>query len=141
MVSNTRLPLKNGLWLEEGGTSSLLASRCKRCRELFFPVKENGFCSHCQSKSMEEIRLSSAGIIKTYTIVYQQPGGGFYKGPVPYAYGIVELPEGVNVETLFAGGDFNQIRTGQKADLVIETLYRDDEGAEILTYKFKPVIE
>jgi len=69
----------------------------------------------------------------------QQPGGGFYKGPVPYAYGLVDLPEGLRVESLFVAEDFDELEVGRDAELEIERLCDDDEGREVLTFKFRPI--
>ncbi|OAT79326.1 hypothetical protein A6M21_16165 [Desulfotomaculum copahuensis] len=71
-------------------------------------------------------------------MVFQPPAGGFYRGPVPYAYGFVDLQEGVRVQTQFAG-DFAELQIGREAKLVMETLYEDDMGSQVVTYMFKPV--
>ena len=63
----------------------------------------------------------------------------YYKGPVPYAFGYVELPDGVRVETLFSDGDPEALKIGMDVELVIEKLHGDDEGNEIMAYKFRPV--
>jgi len=73
-------------------------------------------------------------------VVRQAPAGGFYKGPVPFAYGVVKLPEGVYVETLFTGIEFDQLKTGLKMRLVIDKLFDEDDSTEIITYKFAPVV-
>ena len=70
----------------------------------------------------------------------QQPGP-YYRGPVPYGIGFVELPEGVRVQTLFTGGNPEVFKVGDEVELVIEKLYDDDEGNELITYKFRPVGE
>ena len=63
----------------------------------------------------------------------------YYQGPVPYAEGFVELPEGVRVETLFTGCDFNDLEVGMDVEMVIEGLHEDEEGNEVVAYKFRPV--
>jgi uncharacterized OB-fold protein len=62
----------------------------------------------------------------------------YYKGPVPYAEGFVELPEGVRVETLFTDCNFDDLRIGMDMEMVVERLQEDEEGNEILSYKFRP---
>ena len=62
----------------------------------------------------------------------------YYKGPVPYAEGFVELPGGVRVQTLLTDCDFEDITIGMEVEMVIETLHEDEEGNEIMTYKFRP---
>ena len=61
-----RIPVKEGLWSEPsapGVNPQLIGDRCADCGELFFPRKENGMCSFCQSKDLEKIRLSPRGKI------------------------------------------------------------------------------
>jgi uncharacterized OB-fold protein len=136
----TSVSVKDGLWDVVNGVPRLVGSRCASCGELFFPKKASGFCPHCQHGVLDEILLSQEGTIITFTVVYQQPAGGFYKGPVPYAYGVVQLPDGVNVETLFTGCRLDEIRTGLEARLVIEKLHEEDDGVEVVTYKFVPAV-
>lgn len=132
-----QFPVKEGLWEIVGGEPCLLGSECASCGEIFFPKKDKAYCPRCQSRSLKDRRLGREGTVSTFTVVYQPPAGGFYKGPVPYAYGVVCLPEGVNVQTLFTGCDLEKIETGQKMRLVVERLC-DDEAVEIVTYKFTP---
>jgi uncharacterized OB-fold protein len=63
----------------------------------------------------------------------------YYQAEVPYAIGFVELPEGIRVETLFAGCNLEDLKVGMEVEMVIEKLHEDEEGKEILAYKFKPV--
>lgn len=137
------IPISEGLWAKQlptKGEPRLIGSRCPSCGEFFFPRKPRGICVHCQHQGLEEVELSQRGKIASFTVAMQPPGGGFYKGSVPYAYGCVDLPEGVRVETLFTGCDFGDLKVGAEVQLVIERLYTDDEGNEITTYKFKPIL-
>ena len=115
----------------------LIGSKCSFCGEIYFPKKEINFCPHCQKGPLGETRLSQKGIISSFTIVTQKPAGGFYRGPVPYAYGFVDLPEGVRVKTQFKY-DFNKLQIGLAVELCIVKLYRDDDGSDVYTYMFKP---
>jgi uncharacterized OB-fold protein len=51
----------------------------------------------------------------------------------------VELPEGVRVETLYTGCDFDELGIGMEVELVIEKLHDDEQGNEVLCHKFRPV--
>jgi len=53
--------------------------------------------------------------------------------------GFVELPEGVRVQTLFTGCDPDSLEIGMDVELVIEKLFEDQEGHDVITYKFRPV--
>ena len=134
--------LKDGFWTtdSEYAEPRLIGSKCNNCGEIFFPKKEKGWCIHCQQKALEDIILSSEGKIISFSVVMQQPGGGFYFGPVPYAYGQVDLPEGVRVITIFKAKDYNDLKVGRKAKLVIDKLCDDQDGNEIMTFKFSPLV-
>jgi uncharacterized protein len=138
-----KLPLKEGLWIDErpeGGKLQLLGSQCPDCGEIFFARRDTGCCGNCQSGNLQDIRLSTRGKIYSHTVVMQRPPE-FYKGKVPYAIGFVELPEGVRVETLFTGCDFEDLKVGIEAELVLETLHTDEQGNEIETYMFRPMLK
>lgn len=138
MTEREVIPVEAGLWESEGGEAYLVGSSCPSCGELYFPAKSVSFCSHCQHDTLDKVRLGRRGRITNTTVVYQKPGGDFYRGPVPYAFGIVELPEGVRVQTLFTGCEPEAVQVGMSAGLVIEKLCDDQENREIVCYKFKP---
>jgi len=141
MTTGKKIPLKEGLWVDErdrGGQLQLLGSECLSCGEVFSPPREIGFCGNCQSKEIKDIRLSTRGRIYSHTVVMQRPPG-YYQGPVPYAIGFVELPEGVRVETHFTDCDFDELKVGMAAELVLRTLYQDEEGNDVETYMFRPI--
>lgn len=83
--------------------------------------------------------MSKRGLIYSYTVLMQRPPA-YYQGPVPYAMGFVELPEGVRVQTLFTGCDFDELAIGLEADLVLAVLHQEEEGEQVVTYMFQPVI-
>lgn len=133
------VPVREGLWtipLSLDEKAQLIANRCMSCGEIFFPRTQ--ICINCQSENLEDIKLSQRGKIYSVTVVMQQPPA-YYKGPVPYAIGYVELPEGVRIETLFTDCDIETLRIGMDVELVIEKLHEDDEGREVMAYKFKPI--
>jgi uncharacterized OB-fold protein len=131
-------PIKEGLWAtnEADGRTQLLASQCLSCGEIFFPRKDNNLCTYCQSDELKDILLSNTGEVFSYTVVMQRPPE-YYKGDVPYAFGYVELPEGVRVEGLLISENYDEIKVGSKAEMVLDTLHCDEEGNEVITYKYK----
>ena len=136
-----QIPLKEDLWITPGspdGKPQLIGSKCLSCGEIFFPKREKGRCINCQAENLENIKLSRKGKVYSFTTVVIPPPV-YYKGSVPYAFGYVELPEGVRVETLFTGCDLEALKVGMDAELVIEKLHDDDEGNEVMTYKFRPI--
>lgn len=144
-MSNTekkQVPMQEGLWeLSSTGEPHLIASKCRSCGEIYFPKKESNWCVHCNKRELEDIKLSSRGKISSFTIVMIPPAGGFYIGQVPYSYGAVDLPEGVRVETQFTVADPENIKVGMEAELVLDKLGENEEGDEVITFRFKPVAE
>ena len=135
----TKIPIKEGLFtfpLSADDEPQLLASECPSCGEIIFPRAE--ICPNCQEKDLKKIKLSKRGKIYSFTVVTQRPLT-YYKGPVPYAFGWVELPDGVRVRSLFTGCDPEEIETGMDVELIIEKMHDDEEGNEVVTYKFKPI--
>lgn len=112
----------------------LIGVKCKSCGEYFFPKRDR--CLNCCNEDMEEINLSKRGKIYTYTIIHHSPPG--YNGPVPYAVGAVELPEGIIILSPLKDFDFNKIKVGMDVEVVFEKIYEDDKGNDIIGYKFKP---
>ena len=130
-------PVKEGLWEIVDQKPQLVGDTCEVCGEIFFPPKVIKFCAHCHSRQLKKMLLSREGAIKNFTIVYQRPAGGFYNGPVPFTYGVVELPEKVWIQTLFAGCDLETLRAGMPVCLVVEGISKEEDGG-MLTYKFVP---
>lgn len=135
------MPIEEGFWTTSASPKEelqLIGSKCLSCGELFFPLKKKGWCVHCHRKTLENVKLNRKGKIVSFSVVMQQPGGGFYKGQVPYSYGLVELPEGIMIKTLFATNDFADLEVNGDVELVIDKLCGDDRDL-ILTFKFMPI--
>ena len=133
------IPLREGLFtsrISSDGRFHLVGTRCPSCGEVNFPRRK--ICPNCHRRDPEEIPLSRYGKIYSVTVVTQRPPI-YYKGPVPYAMGFVELPEGVRVQALFTGCDPDSLEIGMNVELVIEKLFEDQEGHDVITYKFRPV--
>lgn len=137
-ASNEIRPFKEGMWVVDAqGEPRLLASQCDACGELFFPVKSNSVCTHCYHQGLRKVAIGPYARLVTYTAVMQPPAGGYYHGEVPYYYGLVDLDEGVRVQSLLRG-NFGSFYVGMRMKLFIEPLYRESDGSEIHTYCFRP---
>jgi len=112
----------------------LLGVKCKSCGELFFPKRNR--CTNCFAEEIEEVALSKKGKIYTYTIVHNATPG--YTGPVPYGVGAVELPEGIVILSPLTQFNFDKLKIGMDVELVLEKLYEDEKGNEVISYKFRP---
>ncbi len=132
------IPVLEGLWTTPSSPEEkpqLIGSKCPSCGEVVFP--KNMACINCQHEEMDEVKLSRRGKIITLSTVLLTPPR-YYKGPVPYTIGYVDLPDEHTVYTAFSGAP-EHYKVGMDVELVIEKLHEDDQGNEIMGFKFKPV--
>lgn len=113
----------------------LTGVKCKSCGEFFFPARDR--CTNCFTENVEEVALSKRGKIYSFTIVRNVTPG--YTGPIPYAVGAIELPEGIIILSPLTQCDFSKLEVGQDVELVLERLFIDENGNEVISYKFKPI--
>jgi uncharacterized OB-fold protein len=132
-------------WFTSGGRPALVGTRCTACTTVFFPRAE-GFCRNpaCAGEEFEDVELSRRGRIWSYTDAQYQPPPPYIPRTDPYepfALAAVELPEGLVVLGQVADGyGVGNLKVGAEAELVVETLFTDDEG-EHTTWRWKPVVE
>jgi uncharacterized OB-fold protein len=134
-----QIPIKDGIFEQLEGGARLIGSRCHQCGEVTFPV--NSFCPQCCTETTEPIPLSPRGVLYSFTIQRFKPPPP-YRGPEPFApfgVGMIELPEGLRITALVQESDPSRLRVGMEMELIIAKLFDDDEGNEILGYKFKPI--
>jgi acetyl-CoA acetyltransferase/uncharacterized OB-fold protein len=127
-----RVPLKNGLLSGVEGDVRLLGGRCASCGRFNFPAQV--LCPYCASDGCETVPLSEHGVVEVCTTVTNRPPG--YEGPLPFGFGVVELPEGIRIISRLA--DPGRATPGTPADLFIDPLSTDSEGCEVVTYAFAP---
>ncbi len=134
-----KIPIGRGVFTmpAPGREPNLIGSRCTFDGEVYFP--KQFLCLCCGRQELEEISLSRMGTLYSFTIVRQQPP--VYRGPVPYAVGLIELPEKIRLRSLLTGCDLNALKIGMKMELVVEELHKDDSGNDLVCYKFRPVTD
>jgi len=130
----SRIPLREGLFslAADGRSGRLQASRCDGCRRHSFPAQST--CPYCGSEACPTIELGSRGVLEVCTTVVNRPPG--YEGPMPFGFGVVELPEGLRIIARIQRPQ--QAHPGGRVSLVFETLTTDEQGREIVTYAFQP---
>ena len=99
-------PVQPGLFTDEG----LIGGACGACRRRHFPLAT--ICPWCGcADEVTEVTLSSHGTLRGWTAVNAPPPG--YEGPVPYGFGIVELPaDGLQVVTRLVESDPSLLAAG-----------------------------
>jgi uncharacterized OB-fold protein len=118
-----------------GERPSLKGSKCSDCDYLAFPPAR--VCPIClKENTMEEVSLGPKGKLDSFAVVRQAPPGFI----APYMLGIVRLPEGPEVFTLITGCEVSDtaLTIGQEMELIIDRIRDDDEGNEIIGWKFRP---
>jgi len=113
----------------------LRGSRCINCGYVAFPPRV--ICPICiRDNTMEEVSLGFRGELDSFAVVRQAPAGFV----APYMLGMVQLPDGPEVFTMITGCDIDDdaLVVGQEMELVIDKISEDDEGNEMIGWKFKP---
>lgn len=131
------IPVTTGLFTcEADGSGRLIGGFCAACRRYHFPRLAT--CPYCSAADCTERLLSDRGTLYLFTTVTSRPPGG-YRGSVPFAFGVVELPEGLRVISRLTEPDFGRLHFGQRMRLVLTPLHTDDEGRQVISYAFAPV--
>ena len=112
-------------------------------RHLFLPTRAR-FCRNpaCDGTELEEVPLSRRGKVWSFTDNrYQPPAPYMSSDPFePYAIATVELAEEkmVVLGQLAAGATIDTLRVGQEVEVVLDTLYEDDDNTYVV-WKWQPV--
>jgi uncharacterized protein len=109
-------PARKGLFTVD--PPALIGGRCRVCGTLRFPAVD--VCPGCQEADCDQVALSTSGTVFTFTVVRVAPRG--YLGEAPYAYGVVELPEGLRVTTTLLAGDLAEMEIGVPCGFELMTL-------------------
>jgi uncharacterized protein len=129
-------PVHAGLFEDDDdGNAHLLGSRCRGCGRSHFPRAAS--CPFCGSDDVEAVALSDTGTLWGWTAVTSAPPG--YEGPVPFGFGVVELPEGLRVITRVEEPDPSRLAFGMPMKLVVVPLGENADGETVTTYSFSPL--
>ena len=144
-MSKTRTPAlgAEGWFTDDDGAPTLLGNKCVACGTVFFPAASY-FCRNpeCGGREFEPTPLSRQGTVWSYTDAQYQPPSPFVATSAPYvpfALAAVELTaEGMVVMGQLASGyGVDDVSVGTPVELVVETLFEDDDH-EYTIWKWKP---
>ncbi|HXH55748.1 Zn-ribbon domain-containing OB-fold protein [Iamia sp.] len=131
-------------WFTTEPEPALIGHRCVECGTVAFPRPALG-CPNpaCTSDVLEPTPLSRRGRIWSYTDArYQPPPPYVVPGAehVAFCIAAVELPveKIIVLGQVVAGTSIDDLRIGQEVEVVIDTLFTDDE-AEHQIFKWQPV--
>jgi uncharacterized protein len=120
----------------------LMASKCPVCNNYFFPLATLCRNPNCKKgQPMENVKLNNKGKLVTFSVNCYTPPPP-YHAPSPFApfgVGIVSFPEGLSVTGQISAGYEKDLKVGMDMEVVIEKLYQDSQGNDVLAWKFKPV--
>jgi hypothetical protein len=142
-AAKERVPAIEG-WFTTGEQPALIGNRCTSCSTVFFP-KASSFCRNpdCDGEAFEDAELSRTGTIWSYTDAQYQPPPPYIPRSDPYhpfALAAVQLEaeQMVILGQIADGFGIGDLSVGMKVELVIETLYSDEEHDHLI-YRWKPV--
>lgn len=146
MSDKTRVPAVEGWFTTDPDRPALIGTRCTTCGTYSFP-RETSFCKNpaCTGREFDEVELSRRGVIWSYTNACYQPPPPYVPTTdpfEPFAIAAVELAEEkmVVLGQLVPGVDIGDLSVGTEVELVLDTLFEDDEH-EYLVWKWRPVSE
>ncbi len=134
-----RVPIEDGYFTVPDDPSDaprLLGSRCGACGEHFFPRRH--VCARCLAEGCEDVLLGPRGRLWTWTYVHVPLFAKKDARIDAYGVGQVDLPEGPRVQAILLGGP-EDFRIGIDMELDLETLRTDDDGREVVIFRFRPV--
>ncbi|MBI5905989.1 MAG: OB-fold domain-containing protein [Deltaproteobacteria bacterium] len=126
--------IEDGWFRDFGRGMALAGGRCPACGRIYFPAKT--VCPGCFGADQQSVPLSGKGTLHTYARSCMGPSGI----ETPYYIGFIDLPEGIRLFSLLAECEpwEEVLSVGMEMEMVIGPIRRDEEGAEIVSYMFRP---
>ena len=113
----------------------LKGSKCNACGEVFYPRRI--VCAKCLREGTEDVFLSTTGTLYTWTWVHVPLFAKTDATVSSYGVGQVDLPEGPRIQAILQG-EPSDFEIGMQLNLDVETLRQDDDGNDVVIYRFRP---
>ena len=110
----------------------LKGSKCSACGEVFYPRRI--VCAKCLNEGTDDVILSTTGTLYTWAWVHMPL---FAKTDAKVSSYGVDLPEGPRIQAILQG-EPDDFAIGMQLTLDVESLRQDDEGNDIVIYRFRP---
>jgi uncharacterized OB-fold protein len=142
-AARERVPAVEGWFTLDKESPTLLGSRCTSCGTFAFPA-QSAWCANpaCSGTGHDTVELSRRGRIWSYTDARYQPPPPYVAADpyVPFALAAVELAaeKMVVMGQMVPGVGVDDLTVGDEVELVLDTLYEDDEGREVVVWKWRP---
>ena len=141
--AKAQVPAVEGWFRMDPDDPRLLGTQCDSCHTYFFP-KETVACRNpnCDGAELKEVPLSRRGRLWSFTNNCYPPPAPFVAADPfePYTVAAVELEEEkmVILGQVVAGVDVGALGAGDEMELVLDTLFEDDDN-EFMVWKWRPV--
>jgi uncharacterized OB-fold protein len=124
-------------WSEDG--VRIRSAKCNSCGTYFFPEYHAQHRPGCSREGVEKVLLSRVGKLASYTVQYYLPPPPFKTQDdiTPYTIGLVEFPEGIQVCGIVVESEPDKLKVGTKVETTTYTLYKNDEGQDVVTWAFR----
>lgn len=137
-----QIPAVKDVFIWPSSEPQFIGTKCKACGTVSFPkspVCRNPRCKH--KADVEETLLSRRGKLLSYTLVCYPPPPPFVcpKPFVPFPIGEVQFPEGVAIIGQMTGCAYENLKIGMDVETVVEKLFEDESGNEVVGWKFRPL--
>lgn len=140
-----QVPIADGLFTWPDEEPRLLASRCTDCGNHMFPQQDG--CPRCSGHSTETVELERRGTLWTWTVQAFPPKAPPFAGDddpdtfEPFGVGYIDIGGKLLVESRITVAEPDDLRIGMELELVVDPLYVNDEGEEVVTFAFAPVAD
>lgn len=141
MMTTKPIPAVEGLFTDTAEGPRLVGSRCRSCATPYFPRSPVCHNPDCTESKVEDASFGPRGKLWSCAIQnYPPPLPARYDEPYkPYAVGVVDLSDGLRVLGRISTDDPEGLQVGTDVELVLEKLYRDEGGNDVITWKFRPL--
>jgi uncharacterized protein len=138
---SARVAAVEGWFTMDEAEPRLVGNRCTSCGTVFFPQAALA-CRNpsCDGTEFEENLLSRRGRVWSYTTNHYAPPPPYVSPDPfePYSVAAVALDEEKLVVLGQVDGDASALQVGTEVELVLSTLFEDDEGEHVV-WKWKVV--
>lgn len=139
-----RRPLQEGLFTWPADKPEIIASQCNNCGQHAFPAQSS--CRACSGNDTRELTAGNTGTLWTWTIQSFMPKDPYKTDETPetfepYGVGYVELECGLRVESRLKENTPDTLKIGMPMELEIVPVRVDEDGTELVTFRFKGIEE
>ena len=145
MTTRTRVPAVEGWFTMDAEAPALIGQRCGSCGTTVFPGTALACPNpHCTRVELDRVELSRRGTVWSYTDARYQPPPP-YLVPTdehePFCIAAVELAADglVVLGQVVPGVAVADLAVGTEVELVLDTLFTDDDDRDVIVWKWKPI--